>query len=114
MKLTEEQIRNYQLTDEDVRNMESFKLAMNGEKVPNMVKLQDFLATPSAQILIPRVTLGAMREVSEPMWIAVNFLQKVRLQSGTTMVFPSIGTIPRAYDVAEAQEIGMTGVSLVA
>lgn len=105
MKLTDEQIKNYQLTDADRKNMEHFQLAMDGENVPGMVAMQDFLSTPSAQILIPKVTLGAMREVAEPMYIASKFLQKVRLKSGQSMVFPSIGTIARAYDVAEGQEI---------
>jgi hypothetical protein len=83
---------------------------MEGEVVDNIgdieiPKMRDFLATPSAQILMPKVVIGAMREVSEPMYIASNFLQKVRLKSGQSMVFPSIGTIARAYDLAEAQEI---------
>lgn len=105
MRLTDEEIRNYKLTDEDKRNLENFKKAMDGESVDGIVKMRDFLATPSAQVLMPKVVLGAMREVAEPMYIASQFFQKVRLQSGVSMVFPSIGTIARAYDVAEGQEI---------
>ena len=65
-----------------------------------MPTVQDFLATPSAQILIPKIVLGAMRETVEPMYIAVKFMEKIRMKSGQSMIFPSIGTIPRAYDIA--------------
>ena len=65
--------------------------------------IKDFLATPSAQILIPKIVLGAMRETVEPMYIAVKFMEKIRMKSGQSMIFPSIGTIPRAYDIAEGQ-----------
>lgn len=105
MKLTDEEIKNYKLTDEDQKNLEGFKKAMDGESVKDLTKMRDFLSTPSAQVLIPKVTLGAMREVSEPMYIASQFLQQVRLTSGQSMVFPSVGTLARAYDVAEGQEI---------
>lgn len=107
-KLTDAEIKNYKLTDAENKMLDGFLKAMDGEDVTGMEgvpKLQDFLSTPSAQILLPKITLGAMREVAEPMYIASQFLQKVRLKSGTTMVFPSIGTIARAYDVAEGQEI---------
>lgn len=105
LKLTDEEIRNYKLTDEDRKNFEGFAKAMDGEHVSDIPRMKDFLATPSAQVLIPKVALGTMREVSEPMYIASKFLQTVRLKSGVSMVFPSIGTIARAYDVAEGQEI---------
>ena len=70
-----------------------------------MPTVQDFLATPSAQILIPKIVLGAMRETTEPMYIAVKFMEKIRMKAGQSMIFPSIGTIPRAYDIAEGQEV---------
>lgn len=124
-KLTQLQILNYQLTQEDRQMLDGFARAMAGEFIDmnglaaekckigdqeidivhSIPKMQDFLATPSAQVLMPRVVIGAMREVSEPMYIASKFLQKVRLKSGSMMVFPSMGTIARAYDLAEAQEI---------
>jgi len=72
-----------------------------------MPTVQDFLATPSAQILIPKIVLGAMRETVEPMYIAVKFMEKIRMKSGQSMIFPSIGTIPRAYDIAEGQEVNI-------
>ena len=106
--ITDAGIRNYKLTDKEQIMLDGFLKAMDGEDVTGIdgvPKLMDFLATPSAQILMPKVTIGAMREVAEPMYIASQFLQKVRLKSGTSMVFPSIGTIARAYDVAEGQEI---------
>lgn len=124
-KLTPLEINNYKLTAEEIQMLDGFAQAMEGEAIANdgfkadtikvgdleesivhsIPKMKDFLATPSAQVLMPKVIIGAMREVSEPMYIASKFLQKVRLKSGHSMIFPSIGTIARAYDVAEGQEI---------
>lgn len=124
-KLSLDQIRNYKLSAEDRQMLDGFILAMNGEAiardglsaetikigdeehniVTSIPKMRDFLSTPSAQVLMPKVVIGAMREVAEPMYIASQFLQTVRLQTGQSMVFPSIGTIARAYDIAEGQEI---------
>lgn len=124
-KLGLDQIRNYKLSAEDRQMLDGFILAMAGEAiakdglqaetikigdeehniVSSIPKMRDFLATPSAQVLMPKVVIGAMREVAEPMYIASQFLQNVRLSTGQSMVFPSIGTIARAYDIAEGQEI---------
>lgn len=104
-KLTQAQIDNYKLSEEEIKMIDGFQLAMAGEEANDIPKMKDFLSTPSAQILMPQVTIGTMREVAEPMYIASQFLQKIRLKSGQSMVFPSIGTIARAYDIAEAQEI---------
>lgn len=111
--LTPQEIRNYRLSEEEIKMMDGFKLAMLGEDEGSisdtmdldMPRMKDFLATPSAQVLLPKVVIGAMREVSEPLYMASKFLQKVRLKQGQSMVFPSTGTIARAYDIAEGQEI---------
>lgn len=103
-QLSESEIRQLELNEQEVGLMEDFKKMMEGELVENSVKLSEFLATPSAQILIPRVVIGTMREAAEPMYIATKMLTKVRLKAGQSMIFPSIGPM-RAYDVAEGQEI---------
>lgn len=105
---TDSEIRNYKLNDTEQKMLDGFIKAMDGEDINGLdgvPSMRDFLSTPSAQILMPKVTIGAMREVAEPMYIASQFLQKVRLKSGASMIFPSIGTIARAYDIAEGQEI---------
>lgn len=103
-KLTEAEMRTLELNEEEVQTLESFKKMMEGEIPEKDVRLSEFLATPSAQILIPRVIVGAMREAAEPLYIGTKMLQKIRLKSGQSMIFPSIGVM-RAYDVAEGQEI---------
>lgn len=102
-KLSEAQIDNLVLNEKEVHAMESFAKLSEGEIADNF-SLKEFLATPSAQVLIPRVIVGAMREAAEPLYIGTKMLQKIRLKSGQSMIFPSIG-IMRAYDVAEGQEI---------
>ena len=66
--------------------------------------MKDFLATPQAKVLIPRVIVGTMRKAADPLYLASQFFKKVRLKSGQAVMFPSIGVM-RAYDVAEGQEI---------
>lgn len=102
-KLTEAEADMLVLNEAEVHAMESFGKLAEGEIADNFA-LKEFLATPSAQVLIPRVIVGAMREAAEPLYIGTKMLQKIRLKSGQSMVFPSIG-IMRAYDVAEGQEI---------
>lgn len=102
-KLTEAQADTLVLNEKEVHAMESFAKLAEGEIADNFA-LKEFLATPSAQVLIPRVIVGAMREAAEPLYIGTKMLQKIRLKSGQSMIFPSIG-IMRAYDVAEGQEI---------
>lgn len=102
--LTESQIDNLVLTESEQMVMESFDLMSIGEEAKAEFNLREFLATPSAQVLIPRVIIGTMREAAEPMYIGTKMLQKIRLKSGQSMIFPSAG-IMRAYDVAEGQEI---------
>lgn len=93
----------YNLTDEDAEVMEVFKKISDGVQVPGFT-LKDFLATPQAQVLIPRVVIGTMRKAADPLYLASAFYKKIRLKSGNAMMFPSIGVM-RAYDVAEGQEI---------
>ncbi len=92
------------LNEQEIKALESFERLAEGELPHDGFSLTEFLATPSAQVLIPRVIVGAMREAAEPMYIGTKMLQKIRLKSGQSMIFPSIGVM-RAYDVAEGQEI---------
>ena len=102
--LAEADANKLALNEEETQILESFAKMMEGETPTNEVNLREFMATPSAQILIPRVIVGTMREAAEPLYIGTKMLQKIRLKSGQSMIFPSIG-IMRAYDVAEGQEI---------
>ncbi len=103
--LTEQEIKDYKLNESELKMLEGFKIAMAGEEAPaGTLAMKEFLASPSASVLIPKVIIGAMREAAEPLYIASKMLKKVRLQTGQSMVFPSIG-IMRAYDVGEGQEI---------
>jgi hypothetical protein len=103
-QLSESEVRQLELNENEVGLMTDFTKMMEGEIVENPTKLSEFLATPSAQVLIPRVVIGTMREAAEPLYIATKMLTKVRLKAGQSMIFPSIGPM-KAYDVAEGQEI---------
>lgn len=108
MRLTEEQIRNYKLTEEDKALIERVQIAMKGEVpeggIPN---LREFLASPSASILIPKVILGQARQAVEenPASLVAPFFKKIRMtNAGNMVIFPSFGPM-RAYDVPEGAEV---------
>lgn len=101
--LTDEEIASYSLTDEDAEVMKLFDKMTSGEQVPGFT-LNDFLASPQAKVLIPRVVIGTMRKAADPIYLASSFYKKVRLKNGQAVMFPSIGVM-RAHDVAEGQEI---------
>ena len=101
--LTDEEIFNYHLTDDDKRLMEMINRVADGQLAGGFT-LNDFLATPQAKVLIPTIVVGAMRKVADPMYLASAFFKKIRLKNGQALMFPSIGVM-RAHDVAEGQEI---------
>ena len=69
MELTDEEITLYTLNDEDMKMLEIFKDVMDGNSVSGFT-LNDFLATPQAKVLIPRVIVGAMRKAADPLYLA--------------------------------------------
>ncbi len=109
--LTDIELEQYQLTENDEKVFKAFGDVLDGKTVPGF-NFKDFLASPSAKVLIPKVIIGTMRQSAEPVYLASKFYKKTRLKNGQAIMFPSIGVM-RAYDVAEGQEIKVE-VSLVA
>lgn len=101
--LTDADLRAYKLTDEDVQMMEVLKRVADGESVPGF-ELTDFLASPQAKVLIPKVIIGQARKAADPVYLASKFFKKIRLKNGQAVMFPEFGVM-RAHDVAEGQEI---------
>lgn len=106
--LTDEEVRNYKLTDKDIQVMDIFNKMASGNSISGF-SFNDFLASPQAKVLVPRVIIGTMKKAADPMYLASEFFKKIRMKSGQAIMFPSIGVM-KAYDVAEGQEIN--GVSL--
>ena len=109
IQFTEQEKQQLKLSEEEVKIVSQFQEALqngllDGTYSGKLPKFNQMLATPSAQVLIPRVIVGAMREVTEPMFIGSSFYQRIRLDNGQAMVFPSIGVM-RAFDAAEGGEI---------
>lgn len=101
--LTDAEIDQYQLTEDDEKVFKAFGNVLDGQNVPGF-NFKDFLASPSAKVLIPRVIIGTMRQAADPVYLASKFFKKIRLKNGQAVMFPSIGVM-RAHDVAEGQEI---------
>ena len=101
--LTDAELEQYQLTEDDQKVFEAFGNVLDGKNVPGF-NFKDFLASPSAKVLIPRVIIGTMRQAADPVYLASKFYKKIRLKNGQAVMFPSIGVM-RAHDVAEGQEI---------
>ena len=103
LPLSDSELENYQLTEDDTKVFEAFSNVLDGKTVPGF-NFKDFLASPSAKVLIPRVIIGTMRQAADPIYLASKFFKKIRLKNGQAVMFPSIGVM-RAHDVAEGQEI---------
>lgn len=103
MPLTDADVENYQLNDSDEQVYKAFSNLLDGRNVPGFT-FKDFLSSPSAKVLIPRVVIGTMRQAADPVYLASKFYKKIRLKNGQAVMFPSIGVM-RAHDVAEGQEI---------
>lgn len=101
--LTDAELEQYQLTEDDTKVFKAFGDVLDGKTVPGF-NFKDFLASPSAKVLIPRVIIGTMRQAADPVYLASKFYKKIRLKNGQAVMFPSIGVM-RAHDVAEGQEI---------
>lgn len=101
--LEDSEIDAYQLTEDDQKIFQAFSDHVGGKTVPGF-NFKDFLASPSAKVLIPRVIIGTMRTAADPVYLASKFYKKIRLTNGSAMMFPSIGVM-RAHEVAEGQEI---------
>ena len=101
--LTDEEIFGYEITDKDQPICDALEQLAKGEDVPGF-SFKDFVASPQAKVLIPRIIIGTMRTAADPVYLASKFYKKIRLKNGQAVQFPSIGVM-RAFDVAEGQEI---------
>lgn len=101
--LTDFDLKAYKLTAEDAEMLEMLNQVQDGNSVPGF-DIKDFLASPQAKVLIPKVVIGQARKAADPVYLASNFFKKINLKSGQAIMFPEFGVM-RAYDVAEGQEI---------
>lgn len=102
-ELTDFDLKAYKLTDEDKEMAEILGKLQDGASIPGFT-VKDFLASPSAKVLIPQVIIGAARKAADPVYLASQFFKQITLKNGQAVMFPEFGVM-RAYDVAEGQEI---------
>lgn len=102
-ELTEYEMKAYKLNDEDKKMAEVLEKMQDGMKLPGF-SINDFLASPAAKVLIPKVIIGQARKAADPIYLASAFFDKMTLKNGNVTMFPEFG-VTRAYDVAEGQEI---------
>src|SRR5699024_5945548 len=67
-----------------------------------LVSVKEALTTQDANILMPKVLTGMMREAAEPSYVGSNLLKKVRLTDGRSVIIPSMGAM-RAHEIGETQ-----------
>lgn len=106
--LTDEERGMYRLNDEDKAIADIFARHLNGETIPGF-KIADFLASPQAKVLVPKIIEGTARKAADPLYVASKFFKKIRLDSGASIQTPAFGVV-RAFDVAEGGEIPIVGV----
>lgn len=88
--LTDEEVDAYQLRDEDNDVLSYLTRTLNGEQVAGF-SVKDFLASPQAKVLIPKVVIGAAKKSADPIYLASNYFKKVRLKNGSAVQFPQFG-----------------------
>lgn len=101
--LNDADLKAYKLTAEDEAMLEILDRVQSGQNVPGF-DINDFLASPQAKVLIPKVIIGQARKSADPIYLASNFFKKISLKNGQAVMFPEFGVM-RAYDVAEGQEV---------
>lgn len=108
--LSEDEIREYVLTDSDLEYFNKFQDVAQGKEVKGF-DLKDYIASPQATVLIPKIIIGAARRAAEPIYLASKFFKKVRSKNGTLMVSPIIGTM-QAQELAEGQAPAIQGLDI--
>lgn len=102
---TEAEIKqlNGKVTEKDVELAKQYEAWQNGEIV-SPPHISEYLASPSATILIPKTIVMSARLAGEPVAVASQFMKTVNMPtSGALYVFPTFGPM-RANDIAEGQE----------
>ena len=74
-EFTFEDAQNYKLTEDDEKMAELFNSIIKGENT-NGFNLQDFLGTPQAKVLVPKVVVGTMKRAADPVYLASKFYKK--------------------------------------
>lgn len=100
--LTDQELKSYSLTKDDVEMMGILDRIQDGEEIPGF-SIRDFLASPSAKVLIPKVIIGAARKAADPLYLASKFFKPITLKHGQAIMFPDFGVMTAA-DVGEGQE----------
>lgn len=77
----------------------------NGWNVPTQSKVEfkDLLATPTAQIWMPKVIEEIVREPVEPMLMVPALLDRIAYTPAARITFPALGAMT-AFDLAEGQQ----------
>lgn len=108
--LTDEDISKYVMTKDDLAEFEQFRLLAEGKDNKNF-SLKDYMASPQAAILIPKIIIGAARRAAEPVYLASKFFRRVRARNGNLMIMPVIGTMT-AQELAEGQGPAIQGLDI--
>lgn len=82
--------------------MENMLRNSYGDFSKGRVSIQEGLATTDTIALIPKIIEGELREAAEPEYLATNFMKKVQVEGGNSLVYviPVVGEL-HAYEVAE-------------
>lgn len=108
--LSDDEANRYVLTKEDRDQFNAFKDMAEGKDVKGF-SLKDYIASPQAAVLIPKIVVGAARRAAEPVYLASKFFKKVKTKNGNLMIMPVIGTMV-AQELAEGQAPAIQGLDI--
>jgi hypothetical protein len=99
------------LGDEEKGLVERYLQYRDSGEVEQIPTLTQFLSTPSAQVLIPKIIIGNVRRAAEPNYLVSKLLKKVRMPNASAVVmFPSVGPLRATPNLGETQEIPIQSV----
>ena len=67
--LTEDEVDLYKLTTEDAEINKLANRLFDGEEIPGFT-FKDFLGTPQAKVLVPKIVIVTMKKSAEPIYLA--------------------------------------------
>lgn len=100
IELNDLEVENYRLKETDEEIIGYLNRVLDGEYIPGF-NVKDFLASPQAKVLIPKIVIGNAKKAQDPIYLASKMFKKIKLKNGSSIQFPVFGVM-RAYDVAEA------------
>lgn len=99
------------LNDQERALVEKYLQYRDSGNIEDMPVLTQFLSTPSAAVLIPKIIIANVRRAAEPNYLVTKLLKRVRMPNASAVVmFPSVGPLRATPNLGETQEVPIQSI----